>query len=91
MTPEKVLKEVMDASDLKGHETLIVGDGPVEIRKAKRYGCVALGVASDEALGWGWNGEKRRRLLKAGADVLVPAELVGRVVLIRRARGSRSD
>jgi len=69
---EKVLREILREHGLHGSEVLVVGDGPVEIRNAKQHGCVALGVASDEARGWGWNEEKRVRLLKAGADILIP-------------------
>ena len=69
---DKVIKELIAAHQLHGAEVLIVGDGPVEIRNAKENGCVALGVASDEAAGHGWNEEKHRRLTRAGADILIP-------------------
>lgn len=69
---EMVLKEVIEKHALRGGEVLIVGDGPVEIRNAKEQGCVAVGVASDESTGFGWNAAKRRRLLDAGADILIP-------------------
>ena len=29
-------------------------------------------VASDEIKGQGWNEEKRERLIKAGADIMIP-------------------
>lgn len=69
---EKVLKDIIAKHDLHGSEVMIVGDGPVEIRNAKENGCVAIGVASDEVHGHGWNMHKRQRLIKAGADILVP-------------------
>ncbi|HIJ66259.1 MAG TPA: HAD family hydrolase [Candidatus Hydrogenedentes bacterium] len=69
---EKVLRELIETHDLRGTEVLVVGDGPVEIRNAKAHGCVALGVASDEAAGHGWNNDKRARLIDAGADILIP-------------------
>ena len=69
---EKVIKELIARHDLRGPEVLVVGDGPVEIRNGKEHGCVALGVASDEVKGHGWNEEKRQRLLRAGADILIP-------------------
>jgi hypothetical protein len=42
------------------------------MREAKRRGAVAIGVASDEVRRFGLNLEKRRRLIRAGADALVP-------------------
>lgn len=69
---EKVLRELIEVHNLEGAEVLIVGDGPVELRTARDHGCVALGVASDESRGHGWDETKRARLLRAGADLLVP-------------------
>ena len=48
------------------------GDGPVEIRETKKRGGFAVGVASDEVRRSGWNWSKRARLIKAGADIVVP-------------------
>jgi len=69
---EKVIRELLAAHRLKGTELLVVGDGPVELRNAKEYGGTALGIASDEKRGQGWDLHKRERLLRAGADLLVP-------------------
>jgi phosphoglycolate phosphatase-like HAD superfamily hydrolase len=69
---EKVLRELFESQGLEGPEVLVVGDGPVEIRNAKAFGCLAVGVASDEDRGRGWNLDKRQRLIAAGADLLVP-------------------
>jgi len=69
---EKVLREIIAAHDLHGSEVMVVGDGPVEIRNGKENRCITLGVASDEVAGQGWNERKRERLLKAGADILIP-------------------
>lgn len=69
---DKVIKDIMRKHDLHGSEVLICGDGPVELRNAKENGCVALGVCSDEVHGHGWDMHKRNRLIKAGADILVP-------------------
>jgi rfaE bifunctional protein kinase chain/domain len=48
------------------------GDGPVEIRETRRRGGVAVGVASDEVRRFGLNLEKRTRLIRAGADLIIP-------------------
>ena len=50
----------------------VFGDGPVEIRAAKDYGALAVGVASDESVGSGWNPKKLKRLADAGADLIIP-------------------
>ena len=65
---ERILNDVDGAFD----QLIVFGDGPVEIREAKRRGAVAIGVASDELRRFGMNLEKRRRLIRAGADALVP-------------------
>lgn len=68
---EKVIRELIAQHKLHGTEVLAVGDGPVELRNVKEHGGIALGVASDERNG-GWDESKRARLIKAGADLLVP-------------------
>jgi phosphoglycolate phosphatase-like HAD superfamily hydrolase len=69
---DKVIKEILAENNLHGSELVVLGDGPVEIRNAKSNGAVAIGVASDEVKRSGLNVEKRNRLIKAGADILVP-------------------
>lgn len=69
---EKVLRELFAEHGLHGTEVLVIGDGPVEIQNGRDIGCVTVGVASDEATGFGWDAWKRERLIRAGANVLVP-------------------
>lgn len=69
---EMIIKAILGEHDLHGSEVLVVGDGPVEIRLAHEHDCVSVGVCSDEVRGHGWNAEKRERLTKAGADILIP-------------------
>ncbi|MCX8064445.1 MAG: HAD family hydrolase [Candidatus Hydrogenedentes bacterium] len=69
---EKVIKEIIATHNLHGPEVMAVGDGPVELRNVKEQGGIALGVASDEKRGYGWDLHKRKRLLRAGADILIP-------------------
>lgn len=69
---EKVIREIIARHGLHGPEVMAVGDGPVELRNVKTCGGIALGVASDEKRGRGWDPVKRARLAKAGADMLVP-------------------
>ncbi|MDQ1256739.1 MAG: family hydrolase [Candidatus Hydrogenedentes bacterium] len=69
---EKVIRDIMAQHDLHGIEVMAVGDGPVELRNVKAAGGIAVGVASDEVAGHGWDEEKRTRLIRAGADIMVP-------------------
>jgi beta-phosphoglucomutase-like phosphatase (HAD superfamily) len=50
----------------------VFGDGPVEIREARKNGAVAIGLASNEEQRFGINPRKRSRLILAGADLLIP-------------------
>ncbi|HEY3289286.1 MAG TPA: PfkB family carbohydrate kinase, partial [Anaerolineae bacterium] len=61
----------IDAATLGG-KVLVIGDGPVELQLARRYGAVALGIASNEQRRFGLNPSKRRRLIRAGAHILTP-------------------
>lgn len=69
---EKVIREIIAQHNLHGSEVLAVGDGPVELRNVKEHGGIALGICSDEVRGEDWDETKRTRLIKAGADILVP-------------------
>jgi len=74
---EAVIRDIIARIEASGSRTdgagyLVAGDGPVEIRLARRLGGLALGVASDEGRRFGWNHEKRRRVIRAGAHVVVP-------------------
>jgi phosphoglycolate phosphatase-like HAD superfamily hydrolase len=48
------------------------GDGPVEIRETQKRGGMTVGIASNELRRYGLNQSKRTRLIKAGADMIVP-------------------
>jgi len=69
---EKIIERILSENELHGRELLVVGDGPVEIRSAKARGSIALGVASDEVRRMGLNPRKRKRLIDAGADAIIP-------------------
>jgi phosphoglycolate phosphatase-like HAD superfamily hydrolase len=71
-TKERIIQNILDENNLKGNELLVVGDGPVEIRNAKSRGAIALGVATDEVKRFGLNLRKRKRLIDAEADLLIP-------------------
>ena len=48
------------------------GDGPVEIRETRKRGGITIGIASNEMKRHSLNESKRTRLIKAGADVIIP-------------------
>ena len=67
-----VIDNIMTENNLEGPELAVFGDGPVEMRECRKREGIAIGVASDEIRRHGLNVEKRARLIKAGAHVIVP-------------------
>ncbi|MBK9391037.1 MAG: HAD family hydrolase [Bacteroidetes bacterium] len=68
-----VLDRILDSLGESGSgKVATFGDGPVEIREThKRHG-ITIGVASNEMMRFGLNEKKRERLIKAGADIVIP-------------------
>ncbi|MFH0990536.1 MAG: PfkB family carbohydrate kinase [bacterium] len=66
---ERILNDI-------GHDSskrvVTFGDGPVEIRETHKRGGFSIGVASNEIRRYGINSVKRRRLIEAGADLIIP-------------------
>ncbi len=67
-----VIQKIITDFELRGNELLIIGDGYVEIENAKAVGAIAVGVASVEANRYNMNADKRERLIRAGADIIIP-------------------
>lgn len=67
-----VLEGIIRRHGLGGGELATFGDGPVEIRLTHKCGGLAVGIASDEVRRFGPNPVKRARLIRAGADLIVP-------------------
>ncbi len=67
-----IVEKILRTNCLSGEELLGFGDGFVEIEEIRRAGGVAVAVASDEVARQGINQWKRRRLIDAGADVVIP-------------------
>ncbi len=67
-----VIQKILTDFGLSGSELLIVGDGYVEIENAKAVGAIAIGVASVEDNVYNMNADKRERLIRVGADIIVP-------------------
>src|SRR5947209_20332402 len=67
-----IIERIIRDHGLRGEELLGFGDGFVEIEEVKGVGGVAVAVASDEVNRRGVNAWKRQRLVRAGADVVIP-------------------
>jgi rfaE bifunctional protein kinase chain/domain len=67
-----VIEKIMTENNLQGPELAVFGDGPVEIRECRKREGIAVGIATDEIRRHGLNLEKRARLVKAGAHIIVP-------------------
>ena len=67
-----VIEKIMTDNKLQGPELVVFGDGPVEIRECRKRDGIAVGIASDEIRRHGLSAEKRTRLIKAGAHLIVP-------------------
>ena len=67
-----VIERIIQDTGVPGAQIVGFGDGYVEIEEIRRVGGVAVGVASDETNPHQLNPTKRERLIRAGADVIVP-------------------
>jgi len=67
-----VIQRLIRENNLAGEALLGFGDGYVEIGNIREVGGYAVGVASDEARRQGVDAWKRERLLRAGADAIIP-------------------
>ncbi len=67
-----VLEQIFREHDLSGPQLVTFGDGPVEMRETRERGGICVGVASDEVRRFGLNPAKRARLVRAGADLVIP-------------------
>jgi rfaE bifunctional protein kinase chain/domain len=67
-----VIDRIMNEHSLRGPELAVFGDGPVELRESRKRDGLAIGIASDEVRRHGLNPDKRARLVKAGAQLIVP-------------------
>ncbi len=68
-----VLDRILDTIGETGFGMVATfGDGPVEIRETHKRGGTAIGIASNELRRYGLNVNKRTRLIKAGADIIIP-------------------
>ena len=67
-----VIDRMIAENNLSGGSVLGFGDGYVEIENIREAGGYACGVASNEATRQGIDDWKRERLIRAGADIIIP-------------------
>jgi rfaE bifunctional protein kinase chain/domain len=68
-----VLDRILDIIGESGTGRIATfGDGPVEIRETRKRGGITIGIASNEVKRHSLNIYKRTRLIKAGADIIIP-------------------
>ena len=67
-----VIERLLRENSLPGEALLGFGDGYVEIEDVKAAGGFACGVASNEKTRQGVDEWKRQRLIRAGADIIIP-------------------
>ncbi|MCA9446733.1 MAG: HAD family hydrolase [Candidatus Omnitrophica bacterium] len=67
-----VIERILRENEVSGEELITFGDGYVEIENTHDVGGVGIGVATDEKNRVGVDDWKRSRLIKAGADVIIP-------------------
>ena len=67
-----VIRTILETRHLGGQELVCFGDGFEEIENTKEVGGVAVGVASEERRREGIDQWKRQRLIRAGADLIIP-------------------
>ncbi|MCX6228358.1 MAG: PfkB family carbohydrate kinase [Bacteroidia bacterium] len=67
-----VLDRILNSIGDSAHGKVVTfGDGPVEMRETNKRGGISIGIASNELRRYGLNEQKRTRLIKAGADVII--------------------
>lgn len=67
-----VIERILRENSLSGEQLLGFGDGYVEIENVREAGGYAVGVASNEAERQGIDEWKRERLIRAGANIIIP-------------------
>jgi phosphoglycolate phosphatase-like HAD superfamily hydrolase len=67
-----VLDQILSEGAVAPEAVVMIGDGPAEMRETRKRGGIAVGLCSDERRRFGANPAKRRRLVRAGATLLLP-------------------
>ncbi len=68
---KKVIEDLIREKNISGEHLVVTGDGPVEIRCARKAGGLGIGVTCNEETLAGADQKKVQRLTQAGADLLI--------------------
>ena len=68
----QVIDHILEENSLDGSNMIAFGDGYADIQESKQRKALAVGLATDEVNMRGANEWKRRQLIDAGADLIVP-------------------
>jgi phosphoglycolate phosphatase-like HAD superfamily hydrolase len=85
-----LIERILTTPGIRGEQLLGFGDGYVEIEEVKRAGGVAVGLATDEPECLAADEWKRKRLIGAGADYIIPNYLCGAELMEKLFPGLRS-
>ena len=69
---ELVIRQILEDNNISGKDLVSFGDGYVEVQLIKDIGGYAVAVATNEKERKGVNPVKRKRLLEANADAVIP-------------------
>lgn len=86
---EAIVSHLMKDLNYKGNQIAVIGDGKVEIEIADRIGGKSIGMATEESNSVCINQRKRKKLIKAGANIIIP-NFDERKVLISWLQGVKS-
>jgi phosphoglycolate phosphatase len=67
-----LIANILKTHRLQGAELVVLGDGPDEIQNGKAVSGIAIGLATDEANPGRLDEVKRARLVRVGADIIIP-------------------
>ncbi|MCI8909879.1 MAG: HAD family hydrolase [Oscillibacter sp.] len=83
---ELVIRDMLEREHILPKQLVSFGDGYVEVELVARLGGLAVGAATNEETRQGINEWKRRRLVEAGANAIIPDFREGTAILeaIRR-------
>ena len=68
----QVIDHILEENSLDGSKLIAFGDGYADIQESKQRKALAIGLATDEVNLFGTNELKRRQLIEAGADLILP-------------------
>jgi phosphoglycolate phosphatase-like HAD superfamily hydrolase len=67
-----LVRQIVSRAGFEASELLVFGDGYVEIEEVKKVGGIAVGVATAEPDCVAIDEWKRQRLIRVGADFIIP-------------------